>query len=153
MQIDFDPEVLSFGRLLEIFWASHDATRAAKLRQYASLVFVHTKEQEEEAIRSKKRFEAASLHQVVTQVLPFTGFTLAEEYHQKFYLRRDSFLMKTFKELFPDSRLLIDSTAAARVNGFLAGFGDPLLFMSTTPRWGLSVEGWDRLRRIANGRR
>jgi hypothetical protein len=152
VQIDFDPEVLPFGRLLEIFWTSHDATRAATLRQYASLVFVHTKDQEEEAIRSKKRLEAAALRPVATQILPFTGFTLAEEYHQKFYLRRDPILMKTFKELFPDSRLLTDSTAAARVNGFLAGFGDPLLFMSTTPRWGLSAEGWDRLRRIAKGR-
>ncbi len=152
VQIDFDPEVLSFGRLLEIFWASHDAARQAWSRQYASLIFVHSKTQGEEAEESRNRHSGKGNRPVVTEILPFTGFTRAENYHQKFYLRRDFPLMEICRKLFPDERALVDSTASARVNGFLAGFGDPLSFMSETPRWGLPGEAWERLRRIAGSR-
>jgi len=85
-------------------------------------------------------------------VLPFTGFTRAEDYHQKYRLRRDPVLMKAFRELFPEERSFIDSTAAARVNGFLAGFGNPADYRVETPLWGLSGEAWNLLRRIAAGR-
>ena len=152
VQIDFDPEVLSFGRLLEIFWASHDATRQAWSRQYASLIFVHSKTQREEAEESLNRHSGKGNRAVTTEILPFTGFTRAENFHQKFYLRRDFTLMEIFRKLFPEERALVDSTASARVNGFLAGYGDPLAFASETPRWDLPAEAWERLRRIAGGR-
>jgi peptide methionine sulfoxide reductase MsrA len=44
-QVDFDPAVVSYGDLLEMFWQSHDPTRAAYSRQYASLVLTHSYEQ------------------------------------------------------------------------------------------------------------
>ena len=77
---------------------------------------------------------------------------MAEAYHQKFSLRRDPFLMRVFRDLFPDGESFVDSTAAARVNGFLAGFGDPATFSGEIPLWGLPQEAWGRLRRIAAGR-
>jgi peptide-methionine (S)-S-oxide reductase len=152
VQIDFDPEILSFSRLLDMFWASHDATRQAWSRQYASLIFFHSKTQEEEAVESRNRHSGKASRPVITEILPFTGFTRAEDYHQKFYLRRDFTLMRIFRELFPEERALVDSTASARVNGFLAGFGDPLSFMSEIPLWGFPPEAWERVRRIAKGR-
>lgn len=85
-------------------------------------------------------------------MLPFTGFTRAEDYHQKYRLRRDPVLMKAFRELFPEERSFVDSTAAARVNGFLAGFGDPADYCGEMPLWGLSTEAWKLLRRVAEGR-
>lgn len=89
---------------------------------------------------------------MITKVLPFTGFTRAEDYHQKYRLRRDPVLMKAFRELFPEERSFVDSTTAARVNGFLAGFGDPADYCGEMPLWGLSAEAWIILRRIAAGR-
>jgi peptide-methionine (S)-S-oxide reductase len=88
----------------------------------------------------------------VTEILHYTGFAIAEDFHQKFRLRRDPVLMKAFRDLFPEERSFVDSTEAARVNGFLAGFGDPAIYSGETPLWGLPTEAWERLRRIAVGR-
>jgi len=137
---------------LEFFWESHDPTRPAWSRQYASFIFAHSQAQEREAGESRKRIASAVDRPLITEVLPFTGFTRAEDYHQKYRLRRDPVLMKAFRELFPEERSFIDSTAAARVNGFLAGFGNPADYRVETPLWGLSGEAWNLLRRIAAGR-
>jgi len=61
-------------------------------------------------------------------------------------------MLKAFKGVFPDEQSLVDSTAAARVNGFLAGYGDPEAFSGEFPRWGLSTEAWGLLRKIARRR-
>jgi peptide-methionine (S)-S-oxide reductase len=152
IQVDFDPAVVPYGRLLDLFWESHDPARPAWSRQYASLIFVHSPVQEKEAEESRNRLASAFDRPLVTEIHPYTGFTRAEEYHQKFRLRRDPVLMKAFRELFPEERSFVDSTAAARVNGFLSGFGDPADYCGETPLWGLSAEAWKILRRVAEGR-
>jgi peptide-methionine (S)-S-oxide reductase len=137
---------------LDLFWESHDPTRPAWSRQYASFIFIHSPVQEKEAEESRNRLASAVDRPLITEVLSYTGFTRAEDTHQKYRLRRDSVLMKAFGELFPEERSFVDSTAAARVNGFLAGFGDPADYCGETPLWGLSTEAWNLLRRIAAGR-
>lgn len=113
---------------------------------------MHSEAQEEEAQKSWSRVASTHGRPLVTRIRPYTGFTRAEDYHQKYYLRRDPFLMKAFRHLFPDEEAFADSTAAARVNGFLAGYGDPAVFNGREPLWGLSDEAWERLRKIAAGR-
>ncbi len=138
--------------MLEVFWESHDPTRPPWSRQYASLVFFHSDLQKKEAVDSRARLASASRRPILTEIIPFTGFTRAEDTHQKYRLRRDAILMKAFRELFPDERDFVDSTAAARINGFLPGYGDPAVFLGEAPLWGLSPEAWGRLRQIARGR-
>ena len=52
-------------------------------------------------------------------------FWSAEAYHQKYYLRGDPLLMAEFRAMYPDDEAFVDSTAAARVNGYVGGYGDP----------------------------
>ena len=61
---------------------------------------------------------------VQTQVLPLRSFTMAEEYHQKYLLRRDTDLMRELKRIYPVMTDLVNSTAAARLNGYVGGYGN-----------------------------
>jgi peptide-methionine (S)-S-oxide reductase len=116
------------------------------------LIFVHSVAQEDEARTSGGRLVEIHRRPLVTEIVPYSGFNRAEGFHQKYRLRLDPFLMKAFRDRFPDERAFVDSTAAARVNGFLAGFGNPSICNREVPLWGLSGEAWERLRRIAAGR-
>lgn len=97
--VEFDPEVVSFHRLLEEFWIMHDPTSMNQQgndigSQYRSAIFTTTPDQIQEALATRDIYQAeltkAGLGTIVTQVAPAEGHTywLAEEYHQK-YLRKN----------------------------------------------------------------
>jgi len=88
----------------------------------------------------------------LTEILPYTGFTRAEGYHQKFRLRQDPVLLRILKGLYPDWDALVDSTLAARLNGVLAGYGKTSESIEELARLGLPQEGLDRVRAILAGR-
>jgi peptide-methionine (S)-S-oxide reductase len=84
-------------------------------------VFYHDDEQKrtaEESFTNIGDERSATIH---TQILPLTEFTLAEGYHQKFYLQQRDDLMTEFLTVYPNFNDFINSTAAARVNGELGG--------------------------------
>jgi len=92
IQIIFDPKVISYEKLLEVFWHLHDPT--TKNRQgadvgiaYRSAIFYHNVNQKQIAEASKKRLEKSNFYQspVITEIVPFTKFYEAEESHQNFY--------------------------------------------------------------------
>ncbi len=139
-QVDYDPSVLSYDRLLDLFWESHNPCDKGHSRQYMSAVFVASEEQKRAAMDSKARLEKRMGITVKTPILPLGTFTLAEDYHQKYYLRQSP-LMKEFRSLYPDDKSFTDSTAAARANGFVAGDGDPQFVKSELDKLGLSAEG------------
>ncbi len=74
----------------------------------------------------------------MTPILAFTGFTLAEDYHQKYRLRSEPALLAEFEAM---AGRLVDSTAAARVNSFLSGYGDVELLEKEIDSYGLSEKG------------
>ena len=93
IQITFDPKVISFAELLEVFWKTHDPTtpnRQGNDRgpQYRSVIFHHSPEQKELAERYKQKLDAARAFAapIVTEITPFAKFYLAEKYHQNYYL-------------------------------------------------------------------
>lgn len=59
--------------------------------------------------------------QVYTEIVPLDEFYLAEYYHQKFRLKQSPVFANQFSTIYPDHADLVDSTAAARVNGYLGG--------------------------------
>ncbi len=92
-------------------------------RQYMSAVFYHTEEQQRLAVQTKQQLEAAQEGKIYTKILPFQKFYLAEDYHQKYSLQHRKDIMQELNQLFPDLAALVDSTTAARINGYLANYG------------------------------
>jgi peptide-methionine (S)-S-oxide reductase len=126
VEVLFDPGVMAYDALLEVFWAAHDPTAEAWSSQYRSAVFFHGSGQQAEAEASKRRLERRLGEEVATAILPAGRFWVAEDYHQKWYLRRrGGEWLARLEALYPTPASLRDSTAAARLNGWLGGFGAP----------------------------
>lgn len=91
-QISFDPEIISFTELLEVFWKTHDPTTLNRQgadigTQYRSVVFFHNEEQEKLAKEYKSKLTAANIFNtaIVTEITKFDEFYSAEDYHQDYY--------------------------------------------------------------------
>ncbi len=123
VQIDFDPSRISYRELLDIFWKSHDPTRNSWSRQYRAAIFYHNEGQRILAIETGDHIASGTNGKLATAIEPYSGFHIAEDYHQKHSLRLYPEIMKEFTALYPDVRSLINSTAVARVNGYLGGYG------------------------------
>lgn len=123
LQIEYDPERISYQTLLDIFWKNHDPTRRAWSRQYQSVIFYHNEMQHRLALAAKAGEERRRGKAVRTEILPYTAFHPAEDYHQKYMLRGNKDLLRVFNALFPEDTRWVDSTAAARINGYLGGYG------------------------------
>jgi methionine-S-sulfoxide reductase len=145
LQIDFDPSQISYERLLELFWEEHDPTSRAWSRQYKAVVFYHDEEQKRMAIASRDRLAATKGKTIHTEVLPYRRFYAAEEYHQKYYLRGRRQILKQFQHYYPRAVDLMNSTAAARVNGYLGGYGTPAALAADLDRLGLSEPAREEL--------
>jgi methionine-S-sulfoxide reductase len=147
IQLDYDPNRVSYEDLLAIFWNEHNPFRAAWSPQYRSAVFVHDEEQERLARESIARLESSSERRVLTEVLPADTFWRAEDYHQKYRLQRRRELVVEYALIYPVFADFVDSTAVARVNGYLDGYGSAEQFEEDLPVLGLSEEGRGRLRK------
>jgi peptide-methionine (S)-S-oxide reductase len=95
VEVIFDPEVISYQRLLAEFWVMHDPTSLNQQggdigTQYRSSIFTTSPEQMQQALASKEIYQNEltknGMDQIVTQILPASGITywLAEDYHQRY---------------------------------------------------------------------
>lgn len=92
IQIIFDPSVISFEKILEVFFATHDPTTLNRQgsdggTQYRSAIFYHDEKQKEVAVLVKDRIGKSGKYKgpVVTEIAPFTNFYQAEDYHKAYY--------------------------------------------------------------------
>lgn len=113
VMIEFDPEKISYDKLLDLFWKNHQYDRKRK-PQYASKIFYLNKEQRKKAEESKMKNPGA-----VTDIKELDTFYVAEDYHQKYRLRHSK-LMDNFKDL--NAEELRDSPRAAKANAVVAGY-------------------------------
>lgn len=95
VQVEFDPETVSYEKLLALYFDMHDPTQLDRQgpdvgSQYRSVVFAHDEAQQAAAEEARRKLEAAGVYRqpVVTAVEPFRNFYLAEEYHQRFFEKR-----------------------------------------------------------------
>ncbi len=95
VQVTYDPSAVSYDKLLEVFWTSHDPTTLDRQgpdvgRQYRSAVFYHSPEQEAAARASKQRLEASGRFRrpIVTEITPASKFWRAEDHHQQYLEKR-----------------------------------------------------------------
>jgi len=110
-----------------------------------SIIFYHDDEQRKLAVATRDREAARIQGQIFTEIVPASEFYPAEAYHQKYRLRQVPDLMKEFSAMYPDDDDLVASTAAARVNGYLAGYGTCEGLQGELSGLGLSPEGGERL--------
>jgi peptide-methionine (S)-S-oxide reductase len=92
VQVEFDPSVISYDDVLDVFWSIHDPTTLDRQgadvgSQYRSAIFVHDDVQRAAAERSRAAVQAHWDDPVVTEITPLDRFWPAEEYHQDYYAR------------------------------------------------------------------
>ena len=95
VQVEYDPEKVSYDALLEVFWSNHDPTTLNRQgpdhgRQYRSVIFYHDEGQREAAERSLEALDASGRFSdpIVTEVAPAKAFWRAEDYHQRYLQKR-----------------------------------------------------------------
>ncbi len=102
VHIHFDPGVVSYEQLLDLFWELHDPTTRNRQgpdvgSQYRSAVLYHDQQQQHAALVSKEALQTSGKYSrpVVTEITPATTFWRAEEYHQQYFERRGEGVCKT----------------------------------------------------------
>ena len=136
--MEFDPFQVSYAKLLDVFWESHDPGYDSYLRQYRNAVFYINDEQRQQAETSLQEIKGAFYGEVATVVEPAGEFYPAEDYHQKYLVRKAKGILLEFQAIYPDPESLVASTAVARVNGYLGCNGQPEELEEELPGLGLS---------------
>lgn len=92
IRLDFDPLIITYEQLLEVFWHTHDPTTKDRQGndigpQYRSVIYFHNDEQKSIASESKKRTDASGLwsRSIVTEISPLINYYTAESYHQDYF--------------------------------------------------------------------
>lgn len=93
VEITFDPDKLSYEKLLDVFWNSHDPTQVNRQgpdvgTQYRSVIFYHNEKQKKAAEKSKQQLQEKTKGKIATEIIPAQPFYLAEEYHQQYLQKR-----------------------------------------------------------------
>ena len=137
---------MTYEDLLVLALDSHNPTLPPYKMQYASLVLTHDDAQLVTARDIAERVEALLGRKLATRIAPLKRFYLAEDYHQKYHLRQNRTLMAEFRAMFgADEEAFRESTAAARVNGYVAGDGTKAQLGSEIDLLGLSPKGRSEL--------
>ncbi|HSU58235.1 MAG TPA: peptide-methionine (S)-S-oxide reductase MsrA [Bryobacteraceae bacterium] len=95
VQVEYEPAKVSYDKLLDVFWSSHDPTQVNRQgpdtgTQYRTVIFFHTPQQEQAARASKSSLEASGRFRrpIATAIEPAQTFYRAEEYHQQYLVKR-----------------------------------------------------------------
>lgn len=148
IQIDYDPQKISYGQMLEVFWNGHKPTRTVWKRQYASALFFHNDHQEKLARETRDRISSDLGEEVRTELISFSEFYMAEMYHQKYHLQGYEELMAEYRSIYLSLGDIVNSTSVARVNGYIGGYGNIRQFEQIFPLLGLSDDKQDFLKNI-----
>ena len=144
IEIDYDPDVISYRELLEIFFDSHNPYSQAYSRQYASLILYNNSEQQNIALEMKEKLNAESNREIKTEIKKLDKFYLAENYHQKFRLQQQV----AFREHYLDQMTMqefINSPAVTKANGYITGNGERDNIIKNIAELGLTTELQERL--------
>jgi len=90
VEVEYDPEKVSYEELLEVFWKEHDPTQVNRQgldmgTQYRSAIFYTTPEQEAAAHASREKAQERYRKPIATEIAPASEFYRAEEYHQRYF--------------------------------------------------------------------
>jgi peptide-methionine (S)-S-oxide reductase len=136
--------VISYRELLDVFWGAHNPRSPFISRQYRSAIFYHDETQRRLAEESKKQRQSRG--RIYTDIELLSEFYLAEDYHQKYYLRSIVVLMEELRALYPQEPDFVDSTSTARLNGYVSGFGTLEQLEGELESFGLSEQAEQYIR-------
>ncbi|WP_369823705.1 peptide-methionine (S)-S-oxide reductase MsrA [Sporosarcina sp. P19] len=138
VEIDYDPTSISYEEILLHFWRNHYPNRDQyKGQQYVSSLRFHNQQQKLIIDVVKSEMEKELGEPIETEITPVGHFTLAEDRHQKYYLKRYPNVLDKLYWLYPSEESLINSTFAARLNGFVKGFGTRDQIVTEIESWPL----------------
>ncbi len=138
IQLDYDPSILSYESMLELFFQSHRPVGGMRSTQYRSAIFCENDAEIAVAERAKYQMEADWQTPVSTEIAQGRTFWMAEDYHQKYRLQHTPRLMKGLQTLYPDFWDLVASPTAMRLNALAAGKLPPELMKEELADYGLS---------------
>lgn len=118
-QLDYDPARISYETLLGWFWKEADPTERPYKRQYMAAVFYADETQKQQALATARQAMEGKSGPMLLPILPLATFYRAEDYHQKYYLRRYTDLMREFSGC--NEREFQDSTLAMWLNACIGG--------------------------------
>jgi peptide-methionine (S)-S-oxide reductase len=92
VRLEYDPDIISYDELLEVFWDIHDPTSSNRQgpdigSQYRSVIFYYGEDQKKSAKKSMARLQRSEKYKrdIVTEIMPAGEFYPAEDYHQRYY--------------------------------------------------------------------
>lgn len=124
VEIDYDSEIISLEQLLNRFWYNHNPENINeyKGRQYRSIVLYRDEVQYRIIREVMREWELSGKGRPDTEIAPFERFYVAEDRHQKYYLKRFPDAIAKLSALYPSHDQLVNSTLAARLNGLAKGY-------------------------------
>jgi peptide-methionine (S)-S-oxide reductase len=131
-----------------VFWQEHDPCSPQRSTQYRAILFYDGEAQRAAAEASLRDVAKSFTHQVQTELRPAGVFYRAEDYHQKYTLRRHHRLTADLKRLYPTEREFEDATAVARVHAYVDGHLDLPALRRELAMLGLRAVGKNRLQGI-----
>ncbi|XP_056176208.1 peptide methionine sulfoxide reductase A5-like [Syzygium oleosum] len=153
VQVEYDPRLISYRQLLDVFWSSHDSRQVLGQgpdvgNQYRSIIFTNGTEESRLAALSKEREQTKSKSSVVTtQTQHLETFYPAEPEHQKFELKRNPLLLQLMGNL-PEEELQ-RSRLAAKMNSFAAELCPPHIQKQIDAKIGDIIrKSWPLLRNV-----
>lgn len=140
VQLEFDGGILSFEELVALFWERHNPVNinGYKGRQYQSLLFYENEIQRSAIEHVLHDRQSRWLQKPDTEIMPYDRFHLAEERHQKYYLKRFPHAVATLMSRYAAHEQLIDSTIAARLNGLAKGYTNMERIKREVEMWRIS---------------
>ena len=142
LEIDYDSKVVGLEELLQVYLRLPHVHSRTHSRQYRNVIFYRHQDEKDLARALMAREQAKYV-----DLEPFHNFTAAEDYHQKYYLQ-DCEVMEDYASWFPDFNDFNDSTAVARANAYVAGYGKASQVREDLPKLGLTAKGQQRLVRL-----
>ncbi|PIA24826.1 hypothetical protein AQUCO_21900001v1 [Aquilegia coerulea] len=153
VQIEYNPRMIHFRQLLDVFWSSHDSRQVFGQgpdvgNQYRSIIFTNGTEEVRLAAARKEREQTKSRNSIVTtQIQQLGTFYPAEPEHQKFELKRNPFLLQLIGNM-PEEELT-SSSLAAKLDGYAAELCPPKIQKQIDAKINdILRKGWPILREV-----
>ncbi|XP_012262170.2 peptide methionine sulfoxide reductase [Athalia rosae] len=146
IDLDYNPEIIGYQELLNLFWNNHEYGLTTRIkRQYMSLILWHDEDQKITAEQSREKEQSQRGGSFVTELTKFERFYPAEDYHQKYRLRAHPWLLDKLR--LKSNEDILNTTLAAKLNGYLAGAVSPSEFERELPALGISEEAAEYVRK------